>query len=505
MHRTNAARRGSAVFASVALLAAAAPALAIDTYVGEDLQSVDDAVLASHPNADAARASFLARLSSSAVDGFESQPGASSPIPLSWGAVTGTATGGGDSFISVSSTDNSGRYALEGSQYVRVNPDTIAEIQVVFSAPQNAFGCFTTDIGDDIGVGHKVRITLLRSSGPNTLLDVAVTRNTTGGNVHFFGVVDDATPFTGVRIGFDSEDGDAFGVDGLVIGAVGASGPPPTVKEYDAYFLPRSVVFHTDAKRPERSYFKATGVFDTGSAGGDLAAPSTVTIGNVEIGIPQDGLVFDPKVKGLRYVNGALDFQVVPNRSGSSKAKFKVILKQDPATVASPGEELTLSYEGGGIEALGTVLLDEKGNYRLARTRGDLVEPDLVFYRLNAKAAGPGKDSLRIKAGMATGGFLPDTAPDVTIQIPGGIDESLPSSAFRKKGHRYVYTSKGPGLTKVDLDFDRERAEFVGAKSAIGEYDDGAVPFEIRIVVGGADRTVKVRAFHDAKRKTLKY
>ena len=103
--------------ALVAVNASAAPV----TFFGEDLGLGENVRLPSHPNADAAKANFLASLTGVVTQTFESFPDlAGAPLRLDFGA-SGVATLQGDGFIQriPSGTDGFGRYPISGSQYFR--------------------------------------------------------------------------------------------------------------------------------------------------------------------------------------------------------------------------------------------------------------------------------------------------------------------------------------------------------------------------------------------------
>lgn len=196
-----------------AMLAAMAAAAAPVTFFGEDTNTLGDPnQLASHPNADGARASFFANLAGVGTETFETlATGTSSPSVAFPGAGTATLSGG---FIS-SGNDGSGRYPISGSQYYYAGTSNFT---IAFSDPVSAFGFYGLDIGDFNG-----HLTLTLANGSSTTLTVPNQVSSSGqisGSILYFGFYDTANSFTAVSFGNDSGGNDVFGFDDFSVGSL---------------------------------------------------------------------------------------------------------------------------------------------------------------------------------------------------------------------------------------------------------------------------------------------
>lgn len=170
-----------------------------------------------------ARASFLAALSGVSTETFESFSDGDSPTSLTFTGsggdiVASFASGAGE----IEGNPSAGRFATDGVNYFETN----SAFSATFNVPVAAFGFYGTDIGDFAG---QLGINLLRASGDSELL-VPHTINGPNGSLLFFGVIDQANPFTGVQ--FTSTDSsDFFGFDQMTIGDVGQVTPPGAIPE----------------------------------------------------------------------------------------------------------------------------------------------------------------------------------------------------------------------------------------------------------------------------------
>ena len=215
-----------AALTALALVAVNASAEPV-TFFGEDLGLGEDVRLPSHPNADAARANFLASLTGVVTQTFESFPdGATAPLRLDFGA-SGFATLQGTGLIRriPFGTDTFGRYPISGSQYF----ESGTTFSVVFAKPQAAFGFYGVDVGDFAG-----RLTVTYVDGSEHVLQVPHTISTPsmpapGGSVIYFGFIDVANPFTSVSFGntISGSVTDFFGFDDFTIGTAVQVTPPP--------------------------------------------------------------------------------------------------------------------------------------------------------------------------------------------------------------------------------------------------------------------------------------
>lgn len=184
------------------------------TFFGEDLGLGENTRLASHPNADNARALFFGNLVGVGTETFEViGAGASAPLGISFpGAGTATLQGSGDTVSVPAGTNGFGRYPISGNIYWEPGSGTFS---IGFSDPVAAFGFYGVDIGDFDG-----QITLALQSGVLTNLVVPNTVNGAGGAVLYFGVIDTDNPFSLITFGNTAAGVDVFGFDDFSIGSV---------------------------------------------------------------------------------------------------------------------------------------------------------------------------------------------------------------------------------------------------------------------------------------------
>lgn len=201
---------GTSVAAEAALL----------TFKGEDVGLGEATRLASHPNADAARASFFSRLVGVGTENFESfANGTPGPLAISFGAAgTATLTGAGATIVSVpSGTNGFGRYPVSGNNYWEAG----ANFVVNFSAPVAAFGFYGVDIGDFAG-----SLTLTLTGGGAQVINVGNAVNSPGGGVIYFGFIETQT-FTSIAFGNTAAGTDAFAFDDFSVGSLQQVVPEP--------------------------------------------------------------------------------------------------------------------------------------------------------------------------------------------------------------------------------------------------------------------------------------
>ncbi|MCK4512615.1 PEP-CTERM sorting domain-containing protein [bacterium] len=201
----------------VSSLSLAAPIL----HFGEDLGLGEATPLPSWPNADAARAAFLANLVGVGTEDFESfGVGAVAPLGLTFpGAGLATLQGNGEiASVTPGSTNGVGRYAISGSQYW----ETGSDFAIDFDAPIAAFGFYGVDIGDFDGM-----VTLTYGNGTMTELVIPHTVGGAGGSVIYFGFYDTEDTFTRIEFGNTEPGVDFFGFDDMTIGSLEQVNPVP--------------------------------------------------------------------------------------------------------------------------------------------------------------------------------------------------------------------------------------------------------------------------------------
>jgi hypothetical protein len=200
---------------SLALVTPALTVYAASTeYFGEDLNSGESTRLASWPNAAAAEAEFLSRLSGVGTEDFESfAGGATAPLSVDFGAA-GNATIYGDGVIvDLPSGLASGRYPTSGDNFWEATQTFYIE----FTEPIAAFGFYATDIGDYSG---QVVVELV--NGGNRTYTIPNSISNPGGSVLFYGVIEDdpGLQFTRVNFGNTAAGTDYFGFDDFTIGTL---------------------------------------------------------------------------------------------------------------------------------------------------------------------------------------------------------------------------------------------------------------------------------------------
>ncbi|WP_143437473.1 hypothetical protein [Hydrocoleum sp. CS-953] len=132
-----------------------AQAVPVQVFFGEDLHNSRSTRLPSTPNATAAEAEFLARLSGTGTEDFESfSPGSVSSLELTFpgsmgSSITASLSNPSGSSIGVtnlgSGTNGFGRYPISGDHYLDVDG---ANFAISFDSDIAAFGFYGIDIGD---------------------------------------------------------------------------------------------------------------------------------------------------------------------------------------------------------------------------------------------------------------------------------------------------------------------------------------------------------------------
>ena len=192
------------------------------TFFGEDLGLGEDTRLTSYPNADAARADFLAQLRNPGTEDFESfADGATAPLAVNFGPA-GTATLQGTGYVNEvpTGTNGFGRYPISGDKYW----DSSSSFYIEFSEPQVAFGFYGIDVGDFSG-----QLTITYEDGTAETIIIPHTVNSPGGTVIYFGFIDLDKPFINATFGNTAAGTDVFGFDDFTIGTREQVGPVQAV------------------------------------------------------------------------------------------------------------------------------------------------------------------------------------------------------------------------------------------------------------------------------------
>ena len=263
----------------------------------------------------------------------------------------------------------------------------------------------------------------------------------------------------------------------------------------DSYFLPKKVIVKLNAKDAAKSKLTASGFFDSGFDVTDLSGAASLTVGSLTTTVT---LAADRKGV-FRHKDAAVDFQIVPSKTGSSRARFRLVQTGDFRGFldAAANGQVSLRFVHGAVDGTGRVTLT-KGSYILGRKRGALLQPDIFPNKFKAKLGGAGKDSLQFTGGLATGGVTPAAAPDVTISIGSTFSVTVTAQQFgTAKKDKFTAKSPAPGISSVTLDYLRETITLKGKGLTLDTFPpDSSVPLTIGVALGSSSRTVKVRMGH---------
>ncbi len=205
--------------ASLSLVAASAYATHT-VYFGEDLGLGEGTRLLSHPNADAARASFFSSLvgvGTESLEGFLDN----TPAPLTVnfaGFGSATLQGAGNVNSVPTGTNGVGRYPISGNNYWEGS----GTFSILFSNPVAAFGFYGIDIGD---FGGQVTATL--SGGSSEVYNIPNTISGAGGGVLYWGIISTTDTFTQLTFGNTAPGVDYFGFDDFSVGSAEQVHPNP--------------------------------------------------------------------------------------------------------------------------------------------------------------------------------------------------------------------------------------------------------------------------------------
>jgi len=200
------------------------------TFFGEDIGLGEMTPLTSHPNADAARDSFLAHLVNPGVEDLEDfEDETEAPLSVDFGTA-GTATLQGSGYVN-EGANNVGRYPISGNNYWEGS----SQFYLEFTEPQVAFGFYGIDVGD-----YNGQLTITYEDGTTETLTVPHETNTMGGTVIYFGFIDVDHPFVKVTFGNTAEGTDYFGFDDFTIGTRGQViiEDPTNIPEFPTVALP---------------------------------------------------------------------------------------------------------------------------------------------------------------------------------------------------------------------------------------------------------------------------
>ena len=80
---------------------------------------------------------------------------------------------------------------------------------------------------------------------------------------------------------------------------------------------------------------------------------------------------------------------------------------------------------------------------------------------------------------------------------------TIPAASFTKSGDRFLFNGPSGGITKIVLDYAREKIAIFGKGLDLGEFADGGNRVLVSVGVGDDVRAVEVRM--SRKGATMKY
>jgi len=253
----------------------------------------------------------------------------------------------------------------------------------------------------------------------------------------------------------------------------------------ESFLLPKKVKATKDG---DRSRLVAAGIFDTGPDPADLGAAATVDVGGLSF--PIEGLVPNAKATAFVHREPGLVLLVIPSKTGSSRARFRLVaLGAGLEGAVNLEDDLALSFDNGAILGTGTVGL-EAGKYVLGRKRGALKEPNLWLAKARAKVVGDGMDVLSLRVGLATDGETPTEAPSLQVAFGDSFTQTFTGEQFAVNGG---VLSAVDGGVKAVLDYRRELLTVSARGINLGNFLEGAQPVSVRLTLGGETREVRVR------------
>ena len=316
----------------------------VSTFFGEDLGLGESTRLPSHPNADAAAASFLSTLRTGV--GVEDFEGFTAPTIL---PITIDFPGSSDSIQATLSSGTipgevwnlptgafAGRYPISGDQFLtQVNSRKSTSgtaLTVDFDKPISAFGFYGVDIGDFDGV-----VELELTNGGAETVSVGNSANIDGGSVLFFGLT---ATFTFDRVVFSNtgSGSDAFGFDDMTIGDLGQiqyAAPiadpngPYEIQPGDGLTLDGSASFDGDGvidlyewdMDDDAAQFSPAGLFELNTPGATISLTNAELLSALGVGSLNDGDVFD------------INLRVTDNLGLPGFAGAQIIVIPEPATM----------------------------------------------------------------------------------------------------------------------------------------------------------------------------
>ncbi len=258
------------------------------------------------------------------------------------------------------------------------------------------------------------------------------------------------------------------------------------------YLLPRRVVVRLPGagRRNARPGMTVSGTYDEGPDGLDFEAQGTLDVGGRTFPIgPLESLSGGRR---RTYDDDDVTLTLRPSRTGTSKGRFRLQVRADLTGSVDPDGVTPLSYTAGERE-LGMTVLLANGRFTSRQRRGRLTAPALDLARARGRVPGEGRDSMSCTLGFATDGDLPPEPVDLSIAIGDSFSVTIPATDFSRQRGRDVFRGDAGGLSRVIVDWARERITLAGRGMDLGALPQGAVPIQIAVTLGADARRLDLR------------
>jgi hypothetical protein len=254
-----------------------------------------------------------------------------------------------------------------------------------------------------------------------------------------------------------------------------------TVKTPSALVVRSAKIVRGKGKKPKPSVLTATGEFDVGGTGIDLAGDATLVVGGATFDL--SGLTLEKGV--YRFTSDAITLDLTPSKTGQSRVTFKLTLRGAPVDALDPDGETVFAYRNGPFDASGLVQLTG-GRFAIGTSR--LVDPALVVSSFTATLRGKGRDSLKLTGYFDASAGVPPVAPDVLLHLDR-FEFRAKGTEFRTAGNRQTFSIRASvgALTiarKVVLDWAKGTVQVSLVGADLGEFEVGAVPVSVSLEIG---------------------
>lgn len=201
-------------------------------------------------------------------------------------------------------------------------------------------------------------------------------------------------------------------------------------------------------KRSAKPGLKVRGTLDLGIHSVDFSRPAELHVGDRVYQL--EGGLTAKSARRFVYGDDDLKFEVRVGKSGTSRAKFKLTLKDDLRGVVDPDGELSLSFRNGQVQAQGTVAL--RGGKLADRRDPVLSDPGLVPVSAKVKLSEDNRDRFQFTLRFDPAKYVADAG--VEIWFGQSWYAYVPQHKFENhKSGKLIFRSEAEnGLRKVVID-----------------------------------------------------